>query len=253
MSENVDRRVLAGFRCVDAITGRTVLDPLAVSAAPLSVRRNNSGIFAVLDGPNMTPLTWSFLAPAPTAWPAPATFPIAIQDPGFNYLPRRASISVPQPLPASPASPVPVINTPQNILLYPTPAAYTSPNWAVVRVSVTSNANPAAPLPWAVVQAQIAGNQPVQGLSDWNGEALLAVMGLGLQLSSSGSGSVTEATTAATVAAWFDPSVLKQPQSWTPNPDDILSNLSSAQWKTASQAVQLGPGQSVFVTLTISL
>ena len=255
MSENVDRRVLAGFRCVDAITGRTVLESLSVDAAPLAVRRNNSGIFAVVDGPKMTQATLQFLAPPAASWPPTTKFPIAIQDPGFSYLPRRATIGVPQPLPGSAATPdgVPPLPTPQDILLFPTPAALISPNWAVVRVSVVSNASTPAPLPWAVIQVQLTGNPPAQGLTDSNGEALLAVKGLGLTLSSSGSGSVTETTTAATVAAWFDPSSLKQRPGWVSNPDDILGNLSSTQWKKASQSVQLGPGQTVFVTLTISL
>lgn len=255
MSENIDRRVLAGFRCVNAITGRTVLDRLSVDAAPLALRRNIGGIFAVVDGPGMTKLTLDFVAPPAATWGGPTTFPIAIQDPSFQYLPRRASIAAPQPLPGSPATPagVPPLPATQDILLYPTAAARISPNWAVVRVSVVSNANPPAPLPWSVVQVQIAGNPPAQGLTDSNGEALLAVMGLGLTLSSSGSGSVTETTTAATVGAWFDPSSLNQPEGWVSDPDDILDNLSSAQWKTASQSVQLGPGQTVFVTLTISL
>jgi len=45
MIENVDRRVLAGFRCVDAMTGRSILAPLAVTTAPLVITRNRSGVF----------------------------------------------------------------------------------------------------------------------------------------------------------------------------------------------------------------
>jgi len=82
---------------------------------------------------------------------------------------------------------------------------------------------------------------------------LIAIPGLGLELSSSSTGSVTETTTPATITAWFDPSVLSQPAGWVANPDDILTNLSSAQWKSASQSVQLGPGQTVYANLTISL
>jgi hypothetical protein len=263
MSDIMDRRVLAGFRCVDAITGGSILLPLTVQAQPLKLRQNRSGVFAVVDAPGLTPLTNQFLPPG--SWPLPGPFEISIQDASLLYLSRRAKISVPQPLPAvvapgttppgttaAPAA-VPPLNTPQTVTMYPNAAAPIAPNWAVVRVSVVSNATPAAPLPFAVVQVSGATSQPAAGLTNANGDALIAIPGLGLTLSSSGTGSVTETTTAATVAAWFDPTVLTQPKGWVSNPDDILQNLASAQWKTASQSIQLGPGQTVFVTLTISL
>ncbi|MGA7235763.1 MAG: hypothetical protein WBY44_08790 [Bryobacteraceae bacterium] len=267
MIENIDRRVLAGFRCVDAITGGSILEALTVSAAPLVLRRNHSGVFAVMDAPGFTALTTQFLAPAANSWPSPATFEITIEDPALRYLSRRATISAPQPLPVvpppvgsaptttAPAGPAPLapVTTPQTIVLYPTPAAPLAPNWAVVRVAIVSNATPPAPLPWAVIQVLGAGSPSPAGLTNQNGEALLAVQGLGLSLSSNTTGAVTETTTTATVTAWFDPSSLNKPKGWIPNPDDILLNLSSSQWKSVSQPVQLSPGQTVFVTLTISL
>lgn len=286
MSENVDRRVLAGFRCVDAITSGSILSPLSVTSTQLVLLRNASGIFAVMDAPGLTSLTNQFLAPA--AWPPPSNYEITIQDPSYRYLARRVNIAAPQPLPAAVAPgttttsqptttplptttasatttpaptttaaqgppPLPPVTTPQSIVLYPTPAAPVALNWAVVRVSVVSNATPPAPLPWAIVQVLGAGNPPATGLTNQNGEALLAVPGLGLRLSSNGSGAVTEITTPATVTAWFDPTVLTQPPGWVPNPDDILSNLSNPLWKSASEAVQLGPGQTILVALTISV
>jgi hypothetical protein len=242
MNQLVDRRVLAGFRCIDAITSRSVVDPLTVAAPPLTLLRNRSGVFAVMDAPGLRSFTAQFLPP--TNWPAPSAFEVTIKDPSLKYLARRANISAPQPLAST---------APQPVVLYPTPAAAVSPNWAVIRASVVSNATPARPLPYALIQVQGAGSQPPTGLTNSNGEALLAVPGLGLKLSSSASGAVTEATTAATITAWFDPTTLTRPANWIPNPDDILTNLSSSQWKSASQSIQLGPGQTVFVTLTISL
>ncbi len=147
------------------------------------------------------------------------------------------------------------MTTPQSVVLYPTPAVPVAPNWAVIRVSVVSNATPPAPLPWAVIQVASSGNPTATGLTNENGEALLAVPGLGLKLSSSSTGAVTEATTPATVTAVFDPATLGQPKGWVSNPDDILLQLASPSptWKSASQPVQLGPGQTVFVALTISM
>jgi hypothetical protein len=292
MNENVDRRVLAGFRCVDAMTGHSILRPLTVTTAPLVITRNRSGVFAVTDAPGLHGLTTQFLAPA--LWPAPASYQITIQDPALRYLPRRAQIVAPQPLPiavpqASPVPPSPTTTpsgtttaapattapssttpppattaqastaqtssgmVPQDVFLYPTPAAPVSPNWALIRVSVFSTANPPAPLPWAVIQVSGVGNPPPTGVTNQGGEALIAIPGIGLKLSSSTTGSVTETTTPATITAWFDPSVLTRPAGWVANPDDILTNLSSAQWKSASQSVQLGPGQTVYANLRISL
>jgi hypothetical protein len=299
MMENVDRRVLAGFCCVDAMTQGSIRDPLAVQAGQLVLRRNRSGIFAVMDAPQLTTYTTEFLVSDPGKWPSPTNFEVTIEDPSMRYLSRRANIAVPQPLPgasttggpaptttasaaptttpagatpsptttasAAPPSPtttppaatsqIPPVTTPQNVVLYPTPAAPVGLSWAVIRVSVASNATPPAPLPWAVIQVTGTGITTATGLTNPNGEALLAVPGLGLTLSSSSTGAVTEATTPATVTAWFDPGSLKQPQGWISNPDDILLNLSkpSPPWKTVSQAVALGPGQTVFVALTISL
>jgi hypothetical protein len=166
----------------------------------------------------------------------------------------------PQPLPATTTTTTtttapqpPPVTTPQQILMYPVTAAPLSPNWAVIRVSVINNATPAVPLPWAVVQVTGAGASALSGLTNQNGEALLAIPGLGLTLSSSSTGAITETTTAATVAAYFDPTVFNKPKGWIPNPDDLLLNLSAAPSKSAPQQLQVGPGQTVFVTLTISM
>lgn len=266
MIENVDRRVLAGFRFVDAITGNAVLQTLAVDGGPLRLRQNHSGIFAVMDAPKLTDLTWQFL-PDPAGWPPSTNFELTVTDPSNRYLARRAQIAVPQPLPAavSPAAPppattttvagtpapVPPVTTPQDILLYPTTAAPVAPNWAVIRVSLLNTDTPPSPLSGAVIQVTISGVPPISGLTNGLGEALIGVQGLGLKLSSSATGAVTEVTTTATVEAYFDPT--PRPQNWVPNPDDILDDLSNPAWKTASQSVNLAPGQTVFVNLTISL
>jgi hypothetical protein len=177
----------------------------------------------------------------------------------LRYLARRVKIAAPQPLPVIPppapsgAATLPPVTTPQQVTMYPTTAAPVAPNWAVLRVLVISNATPPAPLPWAVIQVTGAGNPAPSGLTNLNGEALLAVPGLGLKLSSSSTGAVTEATVAATVTTLFDPAALTQPSGWVPNPDDILANPSNPAWKSASQSVQLGSGQTVFTTITISL
>jgi hypothetical protein len=258
MKEFVDRRVLGGFQCVDAVTNGSIADPLNISTDPLTLRLNRSGVYAVWDAPGLHEYTaFDPLLP----WPAPASFEVGIQDPRRQYLPRRSNIQVPQPLPADLPSPTPpftvssnaaIVYGPQLVTLYRGPAAPVAPNWAVVRASVTSDATPPSRLPWAVLQVLNGTTVLATGVADSNGEVLIPIAGLGLQVSSSPGGPVTEVTTAATVRAWFDPNNLKQAADWTPNPDDILLNL-AGPWKTGSAQIQIGPGQTVYVSLTVSM
>ena len=255
MIENVDLRVLAGFGCVDAITNMVIDSPLRVTAAPLVLRRNISGIFAVMDAPGVSRRATQTLFPTPASWPLPKNYEIRIDDPAGRYLSRRAVIAAPQPLPADAGQPaaLPPVTTPQQVVMYPSLAAPLAPNWAVVRVAVFDNAASPAPLAWAVVQISgIAGVKPA-GVTNNLGEALLAVPGLGLKLSSSTSGSVTEVLTPVTVTVWFDPASLQQAPNWVSNPDRILQDPANTQWKTASQPLSLGPGQNSFVRFSISV
>jgi hypothetical protein len=258
MKEFVDHRVLGGFQCVDAVTSESIADPLTVTSDALTLRPNRSGVFAVWDAPGLRDYT-AFDPVLP--WPDPVKFEIGIQDPGGRYLPRRVKIEVPQPLPVAATLPTPPFTAsssnaiaygPQLVTLYPGPSAPVALNWAVVRASVMSNASPPQRLPWAVLQVLNGSTVLAIGVADPNGEALLAIAGLGLQVSSSPGGPVTEVTTSATVQAWFDPTNPKPPANWVPNPDDILTNM-AGPWKTGTAAIQIGPGQTVRVPVTVSM
>ena len=113
---------------------------------------------------------------------------------------------------------------------------------------------PPVGLPWAVLQVIRQSDNTVlaAGQTNSNGEALLAVVGLTSQPSTSTSGPVTVSTVAATLKAYFDPSVLSQPAGWVSNPDDILGNLTNAKLQSASQTVQLSPGQELSLGLTLT-
>ena len=91
------------------------------------------------------------------------------------------------------------------------------------------------------------------GMTDARGEAMLAVPGLGLQVSADSSGAVTETTIPVTIQAWFDPTTLQQSAGWIPNPDDILNNLSSTSLKTNKLTGALGAGQTLFAAITITV
>jgi hypothetical protein len=240
--ESVDRRVLGGFVFVNAITSNSIEAPLPVTAGQLALKVNHSGVYAIFNGPGFNPLTNEFIPN--TTWPAAQNFEISVTDPSLHYLARRAQIQAPQSLTG--------VFTPQHVLLYPSPSSAVEPNWAVVRASVASNAG--APLPWAVVQVLLSDHSvAATGMTDARGEALLAVMGLGIQVSSTATDPVTEATTTVTVQAWFDLATLTQPPGWVPNPDDILGNLANPSLKTGTQTGALGARQTLFARITISV
>jgi hypothetical protein len=240
--ETTDRRVLGGFVFVDAITRETVLAPLAVTSRTLRVRANRSGVYAIFDAPGSSRLTTQFNPPA-AGWPAGQSFEVTVRDPNLRYLARRANVQAPQGLTA--------VLTPQQVNLYAGPSAVLAPNWAVIRVSVTGSAGKG--LPWAALHVIRSDNSvAAAGVTDARGEAVLAVTGLGVQVSADASGAVTETTIPVTVQAWFDPSVLVQPPGWIPNPDDMLGNLSNASLKSGTQTGALGAGHILYAAITIA-
>ena len=254
--ELIDRRVLGGFVCVDAITGSSVVPAIPVTAPQWTVKPNRSGIYVIFSGPGFDSLTGEFI---PTGtWPAPTPFEVTLQDPSRRYLPRRAMVSAPQAVPTIP--PVPVVPVgvfaPQQVQVYPSPAAAIGSNWATIHASVTRHGTtPAQGLPWAVLRVVKNSDNTVlaTGQTDTNGEALLAVIGLNVQANTTGHGPVTVSTVAATVTAFFDPSVLSQPASWIPNPDDILTNLSNPALKSSSQPVLLASGQELSMSFDLTV
>lgn len=242
MNELVDRRILAAFCCVDAITGNAVTDPLSISGLPWVIKPNRSGTYVIFDGPGFHALTTDFTPANPPT--TDAAIDITIEDPALRYLPRRATLTAPSPVPVIPPVPSPPnVFAPQIVTVYPAPSAPTGLNWAVVRVSVTRTVGGTAQgLPWAVVQ--LAGvTSPWStaiptGMTYTNGEALLAVPGLKQSVS-------------ATIVAWFEPDILNQLPTWIPDPDEILTNASTV--KSAPQPAQLGVGQVLTTSISISV
>lgn len=269
MNESVDRRILSAFVCVDAISGKSLSDPIPVTTQNWTVKPNRSGIYIIFDGPNLDLQTTQFI-PAAT-WPGPVTFEVTLQDPNRRYLPRRAKVqaplrvpTIPPPPPGSTTNPAAVaalqdptsVFDPQRVFLYPAPSAPIGPNWAAIHASVTrSGSTPTKGLPWAVLQVIRNSDNSVlaTGQSDTSGEALLAVPGLSVQPNTSGSGPVTVSTVAATVKVFVDPTVLTQPSGWIPNPDDVLLNLSNPAIVSASLPVTLSAGQELSMSFTISV
>jgi hypothetical protein len=262
LSENVDRRILGAFVCIDAITGTSIVPPMRVTAPGWRVVPNRSGSYVIFDGPGL------FKSPGeddPTdqfipesTWPVPVGFEVTLQDPNRRYLPRRVNVNAPLAVPTAPPAFTALsgVFAPIKVTMYPSPAAPIGPNWATIHASVVkSGATPPLGLPWAVLRVVRNSDSTVLATTqtDINGEALIAVIGLTVQANSEDGGPVTIATTAATITAYFDPSMLNQPSSWKPNPDDILNNLTNASLKSTSSAVQLGPGQESSLSFEIAV
>ena len=57
MIEDVDRRVLAAFRCVGAASDANIRDGIDLFAPMLKIRRTASGYYVVFDAPGMRSLT----------------------------------------------------------------------------------------------------------------------------------------------------------------------------------------------------
>jgi len=79
-------------------------------------------------------------------------------------------------------------------------------------------------------------------LSDRQGEAVLAVPGIGQSTNISDEGDVLTATVAATVTAYVDPANFARRNTWLPDPDDVLNDLANPVLKTLTQAVKIGRG-----------
>jgi len=264
--ENVDRRVLAAFVCTDALTGSSIARPMVVTAPSWNVKPNRSGVYVIFDGPGFDAQTGQFIPSG--AWPAAVSLPVTLQDPQQQYQPRVAKVNAPVSVPAIPPTaggvmPNPAVVAaqqdpttifcPQKVTLYPTAAAATGPNWAVLRASVTDAASGRG-LPFAMVKATRQSDAAVvaTGQTDAHGEALLAIVGLTTSTNVSGSGPVSVSTVALNVKAILDPTVLSQPAAWISNPDDTL-NGDITTFKTSTQAIEIGPGQELNLSFQISV
>lgn len=251
----VDRRVLGAFRLVDAFSREPVSSAPIVRVAALDVRRNASGVFVVFGAPGRRELTWQFDPKTP--WPAATDTPVAIVADGGRYLSRRAQISMPRrPTPMSdPASSM----IPQDVAMYPGPAAALGFNWAVVRVRVCKTGSaPGDPgLPWAVLRMtrDSDASEVATGLCDGRGEGVLAVPGAGQSANGGAGAPVIAATFDATVTAYFDPGNAKQNDQWIPDPDEVLKNLGNAVLKkgTTPAPVKVGRGTLSEITIPIAV
>jgi hypothetical protein len=180
--ERLDDRVLCAFRCVDATTRAAVDVPLRIrSIAPPHprLRSNSRGLLVVTEWAPLEQHNRAFAAPP--AEPATESLPLilAVEDPQGRYLPRLMRVSLPRIAapsdPAAAATPSSLF-VPIEVPMYAAAAAAVEANWAVVRVSVISGADEA--LGGVLLRVRRNGTVMATGLSDWRGEALVAIAGV---------------------------------------------------------------------------
>ncbi len=204
--ERLEWRVLGALRPVDATTGATVRGPLQVAGEGARILRNRSGLYVIHAWPALAAHTAAF--EAPPALPAVGSQPLALtlHDPAGRYLPRRATLALPRDPQADGAD---ALFTAAAIPLYPAATAALGTNWCALRVSLSDAASGDAlggALLRVVVGPLAAGAQVLaRGLSDWRGEALVAVAGVPVTTWSEDEDAVVATHVAATLEAVFDP------------------------------------------------
>lgn len=198
--EHVDRRALAGFRFVDAVTRSPVSVPAIVEVRrallpgaaqevllperAVRIVMNRRGVYAILEAPLFGAYTGAFDDPQPPAetQAGPLRLRVSVREAGPQYLPQEFLLDLPRPLdPAAEGN----VFEPQEAGLFRAPSAPVLDGWAVLRVHVTrAGTNPPEPLPGVLLRAfripRTAGDTPLgMGMTDWRGgtagEALVPV------------------------------------------------------------------------------
>jgi hypothetical protein len=175
--ERQERRVLGALRCVDATTGVAIADSLQVVLTGASVLHNRSGLYVIASAAAL-PAHEAAFADVPAAPPVGSvSVSGSIRDPQGRYLPRLISLALPRDSLPAHADNADSLFNPIDVPLYPASAAPLGSNWSVLRVSVTENASGDA-LGGALLRVTQGPKVLARGLTDWRGEALVAVPGV---------------------------------------------------------------------------
>ncbi|PYP59204.1 MAG: hypothetical protein DMD40_03715 [Gemmatimonadetes bacterium] len=236
----LDRRVLGGVRFINAVTGLPVDRVLDVRAPNVQWIRNGSGDYVIALAPGLAAHTVAFAAP-PAAPPiGSVTLTVTVRDPLGEYLPRRATITLPRDPDPTHAAQTGSLFSPVGVPLYLAPAASTAPGWALVRVTVLGG-TPDDRLAGALLRVvqDVTGRVLARGLSDARGEALVPVPGIPVTTFGTGTGPVLATDVTASLQV-FAPTQETDPS----NPDQL-----ETQPVLKSAPVQLSSGRSLYLSL----
>jgi len=260
--ERVDSRVLGALRCIDAGTRAQVPGPLQVQIAGARVLRNRSGLYVIAQADALAAHAAAFDAPPVVPALGSVALQATVSDPAGRYLPRRAALALPRdPAPANAALAGSLLRAIE-LPLYSSATAPTGLNWSVLRLSVRDSASGDA-LGGTLVIARAGSQVLARGLSDWRGEALLAVAGVPVTTWSDDPHAVVVTELAARLEWVFDPaSGTRTPQSevragHTParqplvDPDQLEANRATLPHATRTVALAAGRSQTLSLPLAL--
>lgn len=260
--ERTDTRVLGALRCIDASTGAALAGPLQVQAPGTRIRRNRSGLYIVAGTDVLAAHESEFEAPPGAPAPGSVELTATLQDPAGVYLPRTATLALPRdPLPAN-AAQAGSLFQPMQIAMFPASVATLGANWSVLRVSVRETVSGDA-LGGALLLVTSGADTLGRGMTDWRGEALVAVPGVPVTTWSEEPDAVVVSEIAAQLEVVFDPAsglrtsqpevrAGRAPQALPlVNPDALAAQR--AALPHASLAVQLAAGRSQTVSFPLAL
>lgn len=245
--EDVERRVWAALRPIDAVTRLAVDNALRVQGAGQHWLRNRGGLLVLqeVDEPATQReefATYQESFAAPTAVAA-VTIRATLEDPRRRYLPRSVSIDLPRADTAGPGV-LPPLFEPFDVPMYPAPSAPLGAPWAVLRLHVERGGLPAA---GCAISVHEVGDETAvlgRGQSDARGEAVVAVPGVPLFIPSGGPNAfVRELAAEATVV--FEPTATAPPDT------DTLARASGAGFLRATVAVVIASGRTTPLTINL--
>lgn len=222
----IQERVLGAIRFLDGTTLEKVQSQLAVTAANALVRPNRSAVYVI--------------------WNAPSGGVVfTVSDPTGVYLARKFSLVLPRDLDPAHADQPTSIFQPLDVALFPSPTAFTSPGWAVIRASVKNAATDSGLSGALVLVTRTSdGKQLAAGMSDSRGESLVRVPGV--PVTTFDSGSVTATEIDVTLQAVFDPTLTD-----IPDPDDLAARKNTLP--SVTTPAKLASGGLLVVKLAVTV
>lgn len=230
--EDVDHRVLAALRFVDATVGSQVAASLEIVGDGVRVIRNLSGLHVLVRAPGFDAYAAAFRDP-----PAVAATPVTltVHDRGRRYLSRRVVVPLPRNADPDDAALDDSLFRPVEVPLYPAPAGALGVGWAVLRLSIKRGATDDG-LPYAYVRVVRDGDGELLGvgMADHRGEALVTIAGVPVTSwnTTSSSTSPVVSSVAARVTAYFDPTAYDERTGRWPDPDALEQTFATLAHST---------------------
>jgi hypothetical protein len=182
IAEDLDLRVWAALRPIDAVTRLPIDVPVRVGGDGQVWKRNRIGVWVLYELHLPASRREEFaeyerVFDAPTAVAPPVEITALIEDQRGVLLTRRLRITLPRADTAAPGV-LPPLFEPIDVPLYPASHAPVAAPWAVVRVQVAHGGQPAVGCALTVHEPGDETRVLGRGQSDERGEAVVAVAGV---------------------------------------------------------------------------